>query len=94
MRRHRSLVRTSIAAAAWLQSLAAAQVVLTAWSWVPPAHTLTEVQKQWCSMLEEKTAGKAKCNLLPRAVAAPPATFDAVRNGLADLSFTVHGQTP
>ena len=39
-------------------------------------------------------SGKAKCNLLPRGVAAPPATFDAVRNGLADISFTVHGYTP
>jgi hypothetical protein len=24
----------------------------------------------------------------------PPGTFDAVRNGLVDLSFTVHGYTP
>ena len=30
----------------------------------------------------------------PRGVAAAPATFDAVRNGLADLSYTVHGYTP
>ena len=27
-------------------------------------------------------------------MAAPPGTFDAVRNGLADLSFTVQGYTP
>ena len=27
-------------------------------------------------------------------MAAPPATFDAVRNGLADISYTVHGYTP
>ena len=45
-------------------------------------------------MLEQKTAGKVKCNILPRAVSAPPGTFDAVRNGLADMSFTVHGYTP
>jgi TRAP-type C4-dicarboxylate transport system substrate-binding protein len=45
-------------------------------------------------MLEQKAAGKIKCNVLPRAVSAPPGTFDAVRNGLADLSFTVHGYTP
>jgi TRAP-type C4-dicarboxylate transport system substrate-binding protein len=45
-------------------------------------------------MLAEKVAGKIKCNVLPRAVSAAPATFDAVRNGLADLSFTVHGYTP
>ena len=27
-------------------------------------------------------------------MSAPPGTFDAVRNGLADLSFTVQGYTP
>jgi TRAP-type transport system periplasmic protein len=73
---------------------AAAQTVLTLSSWVPPTHTLTESQKEWCAMLEQKAAGKIKCNVLPRAVSAPPGTFDAVRNGLADLSFTVHGYTP
>ncbi len=73
---------------------ASAQTVLTMSSWVPPAHTLTETQKEWCTMLEGKTAGKIKCNQLPRAVSAPPGTFEAVRNGLADLSFTVHGYTP
>ena len=45
-------------------------------------------------MLEQKVPGKIKCNVLPRAVAAPPGTFDAVRNGLADISFAVHGYTP
>ena len=77
-----------------LPALASAQVVLTASSWVPPAHTLTETQKEWCTILEQRTGGKIKCNILPRAVSAPPGTFDAVRNGLADLSFTVHGYTP
>jgi TRAP-type C4-dicarboxylate transport system substrate-binding protein len=75
-------------------SAAQAQVVLTASSWVPPTHALSEVQKDWCAQLEKKTAGKARCNILPRGVAAPPATFDAIRNGLADVSFTVHGYTP
>jgi TRAP-type C4-dicarboxylate transport system substrate-binding protein len=73
---------------------ASAQVVLTASSWLPPTHALSETQKDWCAMLEQKTAGKAKCNILPRGVAAAPATFDSVRNGLADISFTVHGYTP
>ena len=73
---------------------ASAQVVLTASSWLGPSHTLSETQKEWCAQLEQKTAGKAKCNILPRGVSAPPGTLDAVRNGLADLSFTVHGYTP
>jgi TRAP-type transport system periplasmic protein len=73
---------------------ASAQVVLTVSSWLQPTHSLSETQKEWCGLLEQRTAGKAKCNILPRAVAAPPGTFDAVRNGLADLSFTVQGYTP
>jgi TRAP-type C4-dicarboxylate transport system substrate-binding protein len=73
---------------------ASAQTVLTLSSWVPPAHTLTETQKEWCEKLAQKVQGKIKCSVLPRAVAAPPATFDAVRNGLADVSFAVHGYTP
>ena len=73
---------------------AQAQTVLTVSSWLPPAHILSETQKEWCGELEKKTAGKAKCNILPRGVAAPQGTFDAVRNGLADLSYTVQGYTP
>jgi TRAP-type C4-dicarboxylate transport system substrate-binding protein len=73
---------------------ASAQTVLTLSSWVPPTHTLTETQKAWCEELARRVQGKVRCNVLPRAVAAPPATFDAVRNGLADLSFSVHGYTP
>ncbi len=84
----------AVALASLAAASASAQVVLTASSWLPPTHSLTETQKEWCSQLEQKTGGKIKCNLLPRGVAAPPATFDAVRNGLADISFTVHGYTP
>jgi TRAP-type C4-dicarboxylate transport system substrate-binding protein len=74
--------------------LAHAQTVLTASSWLPPSHILSQTQQEWCGELEKKTSGKLKCNILPRAVAAPPGTFDAVRSGLADLSYTVHGYTP
>jgi TRAP-type C4-dicarboxylate transport system substrate-binding protein len=73
---------------------AAAQVTLTLSSWVPPSHTLTETQKEWCQELAKRTGDKVKCNQLPRPVTAAPGTFDAVKNGLADLSFTVHGYTP
>ncbi|MCU0968459.1 MAG: TRAP transporter substrate-binding protein [Rubrivivax sp.] len=89
-------LRVAAAAAALCASAGAAhaQVVLTASSWLPPTHALSESQKAWCGELEQRSGGKARCNILPRAVAAPPATFDAVRNGLADLSFTVQGYTP
>jgi TRAP-type transport system periplasmic protein len=75
-------------------SSVSAQTVLAASSWVPPTHILTVSQKEWCDQADKATSGRVKCNLLPRAVSAPPGTFDAVRDGLADLSFTVHGYTP
>lgn len=82
-------------AALWTATAPAmAQTTLTLSSWVPPGHALTTTQIEWCEMLEQRVPGKIKCNALPRAVAAPPGTFDAVRNGLADISFAVHGYTP
>ena len=74
--------------------LATAQTVLTVSTWVPPTHTLSTAQKEWCDLLEKNTTGKMKCNILPRSVTAAPGTYDAVKNGLADVSFTVHGYTP
>ena len=74
--------------------LAQAQTVLTASSWIFPTHALYVSQKSWCDQLEKNTSGKMKCNILPRAVASPPGTYDAVKSGQADISFTVHGYTP
>jgi len=71
-----------------------AQTVLTASSWIQPTHPLSQSQQEWCALVEKNSSGKVKCNILPRAVANPPGTYDAVRNGLADVSFTVHGYTP
>ena len=85
----------SLAAVALTAGFAAqAQTVFTASSWLPPTHTLSMAQKEWCDLLEKNTAGKMKCNILPRAVSAPPGTFDAVKNGLADISYSVQGYTP
>ncbi len=90
----KSLISLSIAALAGLTGTAQAQTVLTASTWLPPGHPATLAQKEWCDMLTANTQGRVKCNLLPRAVSAPPGTFDAVKNGLADLSYTVNGYTP
>ncbi|HMS27837.1 MAG TPA: TRAP transporter substrate-binding protein [Burkholderiaceae bacterium] len=71
-----------------------AQTVLTVSSWLPPTHTASKAQKEWCDLLEKNTSGKMKCNMLPRGVSPAPGTYDAIKNGLADISYTVHGYTP
>ncbi|MFM1987761.1 MAG: hypothetical protein RJA99_718 [Pseudomonadota bacterium] len=73
---------------------ASAQVVLTTSSWLPPTHTLSQSQAKWCEEVAAATSSRVKCNILPKPVVAPPGTFDAVRDGLADLSYSVHGYTP
>ena len=89
-----SALRLAAVAACAVTGMAQAQTVLTASTWVPPSHTLSMAQKEWCDLLEKNTAGKMKCNILPRGVSAAPGTYDAIKNGLADISFTVHGYTP
>src|SRR3954471_6342227 len=84
----------AVALAAFASLPAAAQTVITASTWLQPTHAMSLAQKEWCDLLEKNTSGKMKCNILPRAVANPPGTYDAVKNGLADISFTVHGYTP
>jgi TRAP-type C4-dicarboxylate transport system substrate-binding protein len=61
---------------------------------VPPAHLLSRAQADWCGEVAKATDNRVKCNILPKPVAPPPGTFDAVRDGLADLSFSVEGYTP
>ncbi len=74
---------------------ASSQTVLNVNTWVPPSHLLVaDITMPFCADVEKATQGRVKCNLLPKAVVAPPQTLDAVRDGLADLSFIVHGYTP
>jgi TRAP-type transport system periplasmic protein len=77
-----------------LAAVAQNQVTLTASSWLPPTHVLSQTQAKWCDEVAKATATRVKCNILPKSVTAAPGTFDAVRDGLADLSYTVHGYTP
>jgi TRAP-type C4-dicarboxylate transport system substrate-binding protein len=74
--------------------LAQAQTTLTFSSWVPPTHHITIWQANWGAEVEKATGGRVKFQSLPKAPAAPPGTFDAVRDGLVDLSFVTASYTP
>lgn len=90
----KTLISMAAVALTSLAGVAQAQTVLTVSSWLPPTHTASMAQKEWCDLLTENTKGRIKCNILPRGVTPAPGTYDAVKNGLADLSYTVHGYTP
>jgi TRAP-type C4-dicarboxylate transport system substrate-binding protein len=73
---------------------AQAQTTLTFSSWVPPTHHLTIWQQNWAADVEKATGGRVKFQSLPKAPAAPPGTFDAVRDGLMDMSYVTASYTP
>ena len=89
------VIRTLGLAALFASVPAAAQVTLNASTWVPPTHPITlHALVPLCADIEKATGGRVKCNMLPKAPVAAPQTFDGVRDGLMDLSYTVHGYTP
>lgn len=73
---------------------AQAQTTLTFSSWVPPTHFLTHWQQNWTADVEKATGGRLKFQSLPRHPSAPPGTFDAVKDGLVDLSYVTASYTP
>lgn len=71
------------------------QTTLTMSSWVSPQHHLTAVVLQgWATEVEKATNGRVKFQMLPKHPSAPPGTFDAVRDGLVDLSYVTASYTP
>jgi TRAP-type C4-dicarboxylate transport system substrate-binding protein len=90
----RKLALAGLVAAAFTAP-AQAQTTLTMSSWVPPAHHLTSVVLQgFADEIEKASAGRLKFQMLPKAPAAPPGTFDAVRDGLVDVSYVTASYTP
>ncbi len=72
-----------------------AQTTLTMSSWVGPSHHLTHtVLAGWAKEVEVATQGRVKFQMLPKHPSAPPGTFDAVRDGLVDLSYVTASYTP
>ena len=76
-------------------STAAAAQTMTMSSWVPPSHSLTrDVLAVWAVNVEKATNGRVKFQMLPKHPSAPPGTFDAVKDGLVDLSYVTASYTP
>jgi len=71
-----------------------AQTTLTYSSWVSPQHHLSIWQANWTAEVEKATGGRVKFQVLPKHPSAPPGTFDAVRDGLMDLSYVTASYTP
>jgi TRAP-type C4-dicarboxylate transport system substrate-binding protein len=91
----RVLLAALVASVAAAAPAAAQTTTLTMSSWVSPQHHLTSVVLQgWATEVEKATNGRVKFTMLPKHPSAPPGTFDAVRDGLVDLSYVTASYTP
>lgn len=68
---------------------------LTMSSWVSPQHLLTkDVLAVWGQQVEKATNGRVKLQMLAKHPSAAPGTFDAVKDGLVDVSYVTASYTP
>jgi TRAP-type C4-dicarboxylate transport system substrate-binding protein len=88
------LALSALVAGAFAAQPVLAQTTLTFSSWVSPTHHLSVWQVNWAADVEKATGGRVKFQLLPKHPSAPPGTFDAVRDGLMDLSYVTASYTP
>lgn len=72
---------------------ATAEVTLNVNSWAAPNYPLASKTVELCDDIAKVTEGRVKCNILPKAVASPSQTFDAVADGIVDIGYIVHGYT-
>lgn len=74
---------------------AAAETTLTLSSWLPPSHPIVaDMIVPWTEQVEKATNGNVKVKILPKPLGKPPAHFDIAKDGLADISYGVHGYQP
>ena len=89
------IVAAVLVVAGGAQPALAQTTTLTMSSWVSPTHHITAVVLQgWANEVEKVTNGRVKFTMLPKHPSAPPGTFDAVREGLVDLSYVTASYTP
>lgn len=75
-------------------SAQAADKVLTISSWAPPTHGMNaSMWPKAIAMMEEATNGRVSGEL-KFGLGSPPAQFDLILDGVADIGWIYHGYTP
>ena len=81
-------------AALLFASDAAAETVWRLSNWIPPTHPVTvDILQAWGNKVEQATEGRVRVQYVS-ALGAPPAHFDLVRNGVADVALIGPSYTP
>lgn len=79
-----TLTAATLAASITAQAQAA---TLTMSNWVPPAHFVSGILKDWADDVKEATDGRVEIRILPKAVGSPPQHWELARKGVADITW-------
>ncbi|MHC5655547.1 TRAP transporter substrate-binding protein [Stappia sp. ICDLI1TA098] len=82
-------------AALGLATSASAETTLRVSNWLPPSHPIVkDILAPWGEQVAEATNGRVKVEIMASPIGKPPAQFDLIRSGVADVGYSVHGYTP
>ncbi|WP_246139426.1 TRAP transporter substrate-binding protein [Falsiphaeobacter marinintestinus] len=89
-------ITTTIAATAlaFAASAASSETVLTVSTWAGPNHNMNATTFPRINEILKECSGGDLSLKLEYGLAPPPAQYDTIRDGVADLSWIVHGYTP
>lgn len=94
----RKLLIAGVAASAFAlsagSSVAADYTLRFAHHWPPVAGMQKQLFEAWADTVKQESDGRIEVEMYPSAtLAAPPAQYEAVQDGIADLTATIQGYT-
>ncbi len=92
----RAFALTGACAVITSRSASAQTAELKVSHFLPPNHTIHKALVMWSDDLEKQSAGRLKLRIYPAGQlgGGPNRQFDAARNGVVDMAFSLHGATP
>lgn len=72
----------------------AADKVLTVSHWAGPKHAMATAVFPWMNEQYQACSGGSLSLKVENGLAPPPAQYDTIRDGVADIGWIVHGYTP
>lgn len=74
---------------------ASAETTLRVSNWLPPSHPIVrDILTPWGEQVKAATDGRVTVEIMTSPIGKPPAQFDLIRSGAADVGYGVHGYTP
>ncbi len=90
-----NVLAASVALATLSLPALAQDVTLRVSNWLPVSHPIVkDILMPWADQVTQATEGRVAVQILDAPLGPPPAHYDLVSSGAADVAISVHGYTP